>query len=222
MEPAPSGSGGRPGVVKKVVLIGAGGHARVLLDILLGRGEVEVLGLLDHDSSRWGTSLLGCPILGGDGELGVYGATDFVVAVGSLGDTGLRRRLWQRGLDAGLEPLTVVAPSAVVSRWAEIGRGAQIMPAAVVNAGAQIGEGVIINSATLVEHDCSIGDFCHVASGAVLAGGVVLESDVHIGAGAVVRQGIRLGAGSLAGAAAAVVKDVPAGARVAGVPAKPL
>jgi sugar O-acyltransferase (sialic acid O-acetyltransferase NeuD family) len=208
--------------MKKVVLIGAGGHARVLLDILLDRGEVEVLGLLDHDSTRWGQNMLGCPILGGDGELGIYGATNFVVAVGSLGDTGLRRRLWQRGMDAGLEPLAVIAPSATVSQWAQIGAGAQIMPGAIVNAGAQLGEGVILNSGALVEHDCVIGDFCHVASGATLAGAVVLESDVHIGAGAVVRQGIRIGIGALVGAAAGVVKDVPAGAKVAGVPAKPL
>jgi sugar O-acyltransferase (sialic acid O-acetyltransferase NeuD family) len=208
--------------MKKVVLIGAGGHARVLLDILQEWGEDEVLGLLDQNSARWGQSLMGCPILGDDQDLSRYGATHFVVAVGSLGDTGLRRKLWARGEAAGLEPLTVVAPSAVVSRWAELGSGAQIMPAAVVNAGARLGAGVILNSTALVEHDCDLGEFCHVASGAVLAGGVVLEPDVHVGAGASIRQGIRVGAGALVGAGAAVVKDVPAGARVAGVPAKPL
>lgn len=207
------------------VVLGAGGHARVLIDCIQTEGHVEVLGVLDPDSSRWGESVLAVPILGGDNLLAQMkhrGVRYFAVGVGSVGDSSLRQRLFRIGLESGLEPLAVAHPSAFCSTWARVGRGGQLFPGCVVNAGAVLGENVIVNSGAIVEHDCVIGSHAHVATGARLASAVFLGDASFVGVGASVRQGIRIGRRAVVGAGAAVVDDVPDDSVVAGVPAKVL
>lgn len=207
------------------VLLGGGGHAAVLIDALLAGGAAITLGILEGAPARAGESVLGVPILGDDGalaELRAAGTGYFIVAVGSVGDASVRRRLYERALALGLEPLGVRHPSAIVSRFATIGPGVQILPGAVVNARARIGRNVIVNSGAIVEHDCVVGDHAHIATGARLASTVTVGAGAHVGAGAVVRQGQAIGDGAIVGAGAVVVKDVPAGCIVAGVPAVPL
>ena len=207
------------------VLFGAGGHARVLIDCLQCRQPSIALVLLDPRSTLWKTDLLGVPILGSDErlpELIRQGVRLFAVAVGSMGDCRRRQQLYKTALAHDLEPLTIVHPSAVCSRWTNLGAGTQVLPAAVLNAGASTGVNVIVNSGAIVEHDCILGDHAHVATGARLAGGVRVGEGAHIGAGAIVKEGMVIGEGAIVGAGAVVVKAVPARTVVAGVPARKL
>ncbi|HZJ50132.1 MAG TPA: acetyltransferase [Actinomycetota bacterium] len=214
-------SGSRP----RVVLLGGGGHARVLLDCLLLCGGTEIVGMLEADSSRVGAVVYGVSVLGNDdllAELVGRGATHFIVGIGSVGDNGARRRLFKMGLAQGLRPLLVRHPSAIVSPRAQVGEGCQLLPGCIVNAGAVLGQNVLVNTAAIVEHDCVVADHVHLATGSRLASTVRVEEGAHLGAGAVVRQSVKIGARAIVGAGAVVVRDVPGGAVVVGVPARPL
>jgi sugar O-acyltransferase (sialic acid O-acetyltransferase NeuD family) len=207
------------------VVLGGGGHARVLIDSLQASESAVIYGVLDADRSLLGQSLLGVTILGGDDLLpGLIerGVTHFAVGLGSIGNSHLREQLFEAGVNCSLKPLTVMHPSSTCSVWAEIGAGAQLFPASVVNAGAKLSENVIINSGAVVEHDCIIGAHAHIATGAKLSGGVQVGAGAHIGAGAVIKQNLSIGAGAIVGAGACVVKDVEPGVVVVGVPARML
>ena len=207
----------------RVVGIGAGGHAKVIVDALQLRKEVEIVGLLEADPRRHGTDVLGVTVLGGDEflpKLSAQGVTHFFIGVGSVGDATARARLFALGVRSGLTPLTVIHPAAVVSPAARLGGGVSVLAGVTINAGAQLGDNVIVNTGAIVEHDCMIGDHAHVATGACLAGNVTVGAGAHVGIGAAVRQGIRIGQRAVVGAGAAVVADVPDGVVVAGVPAR--
>jgi sugar O-acyltransferase (sialic acid O-acetyltransferase NeuD family) len=211
--------------LSRCVILGGGGHARVLIDCLRESGLVGIEGVLDPDSSLHGRKILDVPVLGGDDLLGgmaAGGVTHFVVGLGGVGDNRPRKRLFELGCSCRLTPLTVRHPSAVVSRWASISPGCQLLPGSIVNACAVLGKNVIVNSGAIVEHDCVVGDHAHIATGARLASTVRVGIGAHIGAGATVRQSIRIGDGAIVGAGAVVVKDVGAGVVVAGVPARPI
>ncbi len=213
-----------PQAISRCLILGGGGHARVLIDTLKESQVAQPAAILDADRSLWGKELYGVPIPGGDDLLDAMlreGIRFFVVGLGSVGDNGPRKRLFELGTRAGFKPLTVQHPSATVSPGAIVGEGSVIFAKAVVNAGAALGRNVIVNTGAIIEHDCVLGDHVHVATGARLAGAVRVGEEAHIGVGAVVRQGISIGEGALVGAGAVVVKDVAPWALVMGVPAKP-
>lgn len=206
------------------IILGGGGHARVVIDCL-DSAEGRLHGVLDQDARRWGTTLQGVPILGGDDllpSLARQGVDRFVVGLGGTGDNRPRQKLFEFALACGLSPVAVIHRAAIVSRWAVTGAGAQLFPGSIVNAGAELGVNVIVNTGSIVEHDCRIADHVHVASGAVVAATVRIGLRAHIGAGATIRQGIVIGDDAVVGAGAVVVKDVAPGQVVAGVPARPL
>jgi UDP-perosamine 4-acetyltransferase len=205
------------------VILGGGGHARVVIDALQASNAACPVAVLDADRSLWGTDLLGVPIVGGDERLPALlsqGLETFVVGVGGVGDNSPRRALFMFGLKHGLRPLIVRHPAAVCSAAARIGEGSVLFAASVVNAGAVIGRNVIVNTGAIVEHDCVLGDHAHVATGARLASTVHVGEAAHIGAGATVRQRLRIGEGAVVGAGAVVVKDVEPWTVVIGVPAR--
>jgi len=207
------------------VILGGGGHARVLIDCLQLSGVEQIYGVLDPERERWGQTLQAVPILGGDdllAEMAGCGVSYFAIGLGGAGDNRPRQRLFDLALSFGLRPLIVRHPSAIISPYATIGDGCQLLPGSIVNAGAHLGVNVIVNSGAIVEHDCTIGNHVHIATGAKLASTVRVGDGAHIGAGATVRQGLTIGAGALVGAGAAVVNDVPPGLIVVGVPARSL
>jgi sugar O-acyltransferase (sialic acid O-acetyltransferase NeuD family) len=207
------------------VILGGGGHARVVTEILLATGIARIHGILDADPRRWHTELSGIPILGGDNLLPEVirdGVNCFALGLGSVGSNQQRRMLYEFAARTGLNALTVAHPSAVCSRSARFGPGSVVFPNATVNAGVVIGVNVIINTAAVVEHDCQIGDHVHIATGAVLTGMVKVNDGAFVGAGAAVRQGVTIGEGAIVGAGAVVVRDAPPYSTVVGVPARPM
>jgi UDP-perosamine 4-acetyltransferase len=210
--------------VCKCIILGGGGHAKVLIDAIQAGGKVTVIGILDRDPALTGTSILGAPVLGSDEAIqDMTGEADsFIVGIGSVGDPSTRMALFEKALKAGLKPLTVIHPNAVVSPYAKIGEGCMLYAGCIVNPDAIIGRNVIINTGAIVEHDCMIGDHVHVATGARLAGTVTVGMGAHIGAGAVIRQKGEVGDFAVVGAGAVVVKPVRPGETVVGNPARPL
>jgi sugar O-acyltransferase (sialic acid O-acetyltransferase NeuD family) len=207
-------------------LLGGGGHARVLLDILSLIHPDWHIAILDRDISRYGTQIMGAQIIGGDDLLEEISAmvpgARFSVGIGTIGDSSPRKRLFDAGIALGLSPETLIHPTAVVSKFARVDKGAQLLPACIVNSGVSIGHNVIINSGAVIEHDCVIKDHVHIASGATLSGTVTIGESAHVGAGATIRQCLHIGNGAIVGVGSVVVKDVPDGDVVIGVPAKPL
>ena len=209
----------------RCVVLGGGGHARVVIDAALASGVIDLCAVLDSDSRRWGTELFGVPVRGGDEllpELVRQGVTGFVVGVGGVGDNRPRKRLFELGLAHGLQPVTVQHPSAICSTRAKVGVGTVLLAGSVVNAGAVLGVNVILNTGAIVEHDCVIGDHVHLATGAKLASAVRVGKLAHIGIGAAVRQCLSIGEGAVVGAGAVVVNEVAPWTVVVGIPARPL
>jgi sugar O-acyltransferase (sialic acid O-acetyltransferase NeuD family) len=207
---------------RRCVIIGAGGHASVLLDAL-ATADVTLAGVLEANRSMWGATWNGVPVLGGDDQLESLlkkGITHFVVGVGGIGDNRPRVRLFEKAVAAGLTPLSVLHPVSGVSPRATLGPGCQILPGAIVNAGAHLGSNVIVNTGAIIEHDGRIADHVHVATGARLASTVTVGRGAHVGAGAVVLQCRTIGDWAVVGAGAVVVHDVEAGSVVVGVPAR--
>lgn len=208
-----------------VVGFGAGGHAKVVIEIIRSQLEYEVLGLLDTNNALWGTKVLGVQVLGDDSlmnELRDRGVHHAFIGLGSVGDSRPRRELYEKVTGFGFQIVPAIHLAAVVSSSAQIGVGPTIMAGAVVNASVMIGDNVIVNTGAIVEHDCVIGDHTHIATGARLAGGVHVGEGSHIGLGALVRQELHIGRDAIVGAGAVVIRDVPDGKTVVGVPAKVL
>jgi len=199
-----------------VVVVGAGGHASVVVDLLLDRG-FAVPAMIGRAPS---TPYRGVPVLVGDDQLAALhrSCEHCLIAVG---DNALRRRLADEALALGFELTTVVARGAQVSPSAHLGSGTVVMNGAVINASAHVGDLAIINTGATVDHDCVIGSGSHVAPGCTLAGNVQLGEGVFLGAGTIVIPGVRIGAGASSGAGSVITTDVAAGVHVRGVPARP-
>jgi sugar O-acyltransferase (sialic acid O-acetyltransferase NeuD family) len=209
--------------LRRIILLGAGGHGRVVLDALRSYADVEVLGFIDADPTV--RQVDGASVIGDDTKLGSLrglGITHGVVTVGSVQPSARRAELFEKLRAAGLAGAIVIHPSATVAPSAEIGEGSVVLARSVVNPGARVGRNVILNTGAIVEHDCVIGDHVHVSPGAVLGGGSHVGEGSHVGISACVVQGIRVGERVLVAAGAVVVRDIPDGWRVAGVPAKPM
>ncbi len=202
-----------------VIVLGAGGHARVVVDVLDCLG-LEVLGCVDPVAPA--AMPAGLVYLGGDEEVLARDPAAVCLAngVGSIGRPTARVRLFARFKDRGYRFATVVHPAAVLAAGVELGEGVQVMARAVIQPGCRLGDDVIVNTGAVVDHDCRLGPHVHVAPGAVLSGGVTVGPEAHVGTGAAVIQGVMLGARCVVGAGAAVVADVPAEATVVGVPAR--
>lgn len=204
-----------------VIVIGAGGHGKVLVDALRQSGR-SIVGVVDANAARHGGHVLDARVLGAE-ELILQHSKDqveLVNGVGSVASMSVRRGVYERWIGRGYVFATVTHPSAVIAPSAVLGEGCQMLAGSVIQPGAKLGANVIVNTRASVDHDCLIESHCHLAPGATLSGDVVVGEGTHVGVGACVIQGVRLGAGATIAAGAVVVHDVPAGAIVKGVPAR--
>jgi len=195
--------------LRKVVMLGSGGHAKVLSDALLASG-ISVKNIVDpYFSESYGfwneISVLD------DADLLKLNPTDIVLVngVGSIPPSSTRERLYTQFKNAGFQFLEVVHPTAVLGSVVQLDEGVQIMAGVIIQAGSKIGNNTIINTGARVDHDCKIGSNVHIAPGVVACGGVFIGDHVHIGTGAVIVQGVSVGEGAVIGAGAVVLKDVP-------------
>ncbi|MCI4662843.1 MAG: acetyltransferase [Neomegalonema sp.] len=203
--------------MKAVGIIGAGGHARVVLDTARRAGWM-VFGLFDADPARKGDTLDGALILGDDEDLlrrgpGSIRLANGIGAVPAIGDTGLglRRKIFSTFSAAGFEFTPLAHPRATIALAVDLAAGAQVMAGAILQPGVRIGENAIVNTSACIDHDCDIGEHSHIAPGAVLCGGVKVGVSTYIGAGAVIQQGLSIGAGALIPAGSIVRRNVEPG-----------
>lgn len=200
---------------KKVVIFGAGGHGKVILDILL-ESRINVAGFIDDNPASHGTKILGYPVLGGWPYLVKNKKLGLVVGIGN---NKIRRKIFEKAVRERITVVNAVHPKAVVSRFTKLGEGVVIMAGAVINPGAVLENGVVVNTGASVDHDCHLEEFSHIWPGANLAGTVRVGADAYVGTGASVIQNITIGKNAIVGAGAAVVRNVPEHVIVVGVPA---
>lgn len=200
-----------------VLVVGTGGHARVVLDAIERQGQYQVIGLL-ADTALRGQEFFGARVLGGAEVLERADTPRrVVVALGS----GRARETWFATLEKhDYDIVPIVHPDAHVGRDVEIGAGAVVLAGAVVNPGVRLGRGVLVRSGSTLDHGCNLDDFTQVAPGAHLASDVHVGARSHVGIGACVVPGIRLGSDVLVGAGAVVTQSVPRGYTVVGTPGR--
>ena len=201
-----------------VVIVGSGGHAKVVIELIRAEGRYQVKGCTGLGES--GFVLGDVPILGTDSVLPAMLANGAKKAFVAIGDNHLRLRLLAQVLEMGFELINAISPNAVVSPSATLGRGIAIMAGAIINASAEIGDGAIINTNAGVDHDCRIGRGAHIGPGSTLAGNVEIGCESFLGARTCVIPGVRIGSRAIVGAGSVVVRDIPDDVTAMGVPAR--
>ena len=190
-----------------VIIIGAGGHSKVVSDIIVRSGD-NVFGILDDNPK-----LSHC--IGTTDDCRKYLDKQFIIAIGN---NAVRKKIVEKYPD--LNFYTAIDPSAIVSGSAKIGAGTVVMPNAVINADSVIGAHVIVNTSSVVEHDCIVGDFVHISPRCVLCGTVKVGNETWIGAGAVVKNNIDIAPKCMIGCGATVVKNIKESGVFVGIPAR--
>ncbi|MBM7651857.1 acetyltransferase [Neobacillus cucumis] len=203
----------------KVVVIGHGGHSKVITEAILSNDDYEIVGYLDDKYE--GVSLVGNiiygPLLSAITLVDHFYDINFVIAIGN---NEIRKEIVRKLNFSDNRYVTIIHQSAVVSPTSKIGVGTVVMPNSVINADSEIGKHTIINTGAIVEHDSEISNFCHIAPRATLTGDVQLEEGVSIGAGATVIPGVTIGSWSTIGAGAVVINQIPSYCTAVGIPAK--
>jgi sugar O-acyltransferase (sialic acid O-acetyltransferase NeuD family) len=193
----------------KILLIGAGGHARACIDVIETESQFEIAGLVEKEGCVAGDNLE-YPIIGTDNDLKDLRQqyNNALITVGQIKSPETRKKLYQLLKELDFNLSIIISPQAYVSKHAQIGEGSIIMHGAIINANAKIGKNCIINNKSLIEHDVVIGDHCHIATGAIINGEVSVGNETFIGSGAVTKQCISIGNNSIIGAGVILKRDI--------------
>lgn len=203
---------------KSIIIIGNGGHASVLTEILIAKNE-RIIGFT---APILEINTFNIPYLGTDEVINNYppSEVELVLGLGMIKPTQLRERIFKNFLDANFHFKSIIHPSAIIAPSVKLGRGVQIMAGVVIQTNTIVADNSIINTGTVIDHDCRIESHVHIAPGAKISGNVHIQQGTHIGTGATVIQGIEIGAKCLIGAGAVVVKNIANCMKAVGVPAK--
>jgi sugar O-acyltransferase (sialic acid O-acetyltransferase NeuD family) len=210
-------------IVEKVIIIGCGQHANVVLYNLEMQGKYEALGYFDVDENKVGLEYNGLKVLenyrcANIEELKTkYKTNRFFIGFGNM---RYRRIVYEQFVNAGWEPVNIFHPDAIISRRSQIGKGVLIEAGCLVTPNPVIGNNVVINTGSQVNHDNIIGDHVYIASGVVISGGVTVEDDSLIDDGVIITLGRKVGKHCIIGAGSVVTKDIPDNVIAYGVPAK--
>lgn len=209
--------------MEKIVLVGAGGHCKVVIDIINSSYLFEIAGITDKSYNSGSKNILEYPVLGNDDILKKLYSEDITHAfccVGALGNMEIRDRIFDNLKGIGFAVPSIVHKNAYVSIYSEISEGTCVAAGAIVNPGAVISENCIINTGAVIEHDCMIGRNTHISPNACIAGGVKIGKGCHIGMGSNIIQGVEIGDNVTIGAGAVVINDIPSNTTAVGIPAK--
>lgn len=204
----------------KIAIIGAGGHARVVYEILRHDNNMEIAAFVDNVVRGSEEKIMGIPVVGDHSilpKLIKEGIKGYIIGVG---DNKIRMQHFNKILNMGLEPINAVHPTAHIAYNAKIGKGVVIATGATIATGVIIGNNTIINTGSIIEHEDIIEDHVHIAPGTVLAGRVTVKEGAFIGAGSVVKEYVTIGENATIGAGSVVLEDVPDNAVAVGAPAK--
>lgn len=204
------------------VIVGAGGHGRVVLDILLSARTHRVLGFLDSNPAVHGRRMDGLPILGDLSAFRELRSQGISRAIVAIGDNGVRRAMAEQLEEEGIELINAIHPSANLAHNARVGRNVVVAAGALVCAHCQVGDSVILNTGCIIDHESMIGTGAHICPGARLAGRVHVAAGAFVGIGATIVQGVRIGCEAVVGGGAVVIRDVDSMSTVVGVPARVL
>jgi UDP-perosamine 4-acetyltransferase len=206
----------------KIVIIGAGGHARSVIDIILQNQQYDVIGCVDNAEQTEGflEGMPYIPILGNDNILPELYASGIRYAFAAIGNNALRKRLYEKITGIGFTPATVISKYSCISPLAHIGTGTCVMAGAVINVNVRIGDNCIINTNCSIDHDCIIQGHCHVAPGVAMSGTVHVGELTHIGTGSSIIDQIDIGTNSYIGAGSVIVRNIADNILAYGVPAK--
>jgi sugar O-acyltransferase (sialic acid O-acetyltransferase NeuD family) len=202
-----------------LLIVGAGGHAKVVIDIVEREGLHNIVGLLDDNPDLHGQLFFGYQVLGGQEIIHQAELSDVKYLV-AIGVNHIRKSVGDELTAEGLTFLHAIHPSAQISRGVTLGHGTVVMAGTVINADTVVGRHIIINTRASVDHDCIVGDVVHLAPGSTLCGEVKIGDGTFIGAGVTVCPGITIGKNVTVGAGATVIRDIPDGETVVGVPAR--
>lgn len=206
----------------KIVLVGGGGHCKVIISILKKLDTFEIIGISDCPDNM-GKAILDIQIKYKDDDLTKLRLQNIEYAFISLGSVGKpidRIRLFEMIKKIGFIVPVLISPESVIDKNIEIGEGTVVMPGVIINTGSKIGKNCIINSGSIVDHDCILGNYVHIAPGATLSGSVIIGNRTHIGTGVSVIQNISIGEDVIVGAGAVVVNNIINNQKVFGVPAR--
>jgi UDP-perosamine 4-acetyltransferase len=201
-----------------IIVIGAGGHASVIIDALNSTSS-NIIGFTNiNDEIK---EIYGIPYLGNDDYIEKVNSSEVLLAlgIGSVNSTVLRKQIYEKWKLKGYHFAKIIHPSVILSNQIELREGCQILMGAVVQVGVKLMENCLLNTSCSIDHDCIIGSHSHIAPGVVLSGGVVIGEGSHIGTGAIIIQGIKVGDFSTVGAGAVVIKEVPINNLAIGIPA---
>lgn len=192
---------------KNLILIGGGGHCKSVIEVAESAGY-NILGILDRPEEV-GKTVLGYEIIGVDDDIPHYVNTaEFMITVGFIKNPALRIKLYEKVLQAGGQLATLIASTAHVSKYAQVGQGTVIMHQAFVNAGAVIGDNVIINTFANIEHDAYIGNQCHISTGVMVNGDCQISENCFIGSQSVLANAISICSDVIVGAGSLVRKSI--------------
>jgi UDP-perosamine 4-acetyltransferase len=206
----------------KLLIVGAGGHARSVLDIASQVGEYSQISCIDssYPSVRLVPGFEDVPIIGTDSDMELLFKQGYRHVFVALGDNKIRNKLFYSAVSLGYEPVNIISRSAIISPRAKLGKGICVMAGAVINVNADVGDNCIINTRCSIDHDCYISESCHIAPGVTLSGNVRINQGTWVGTGASVKDGITIGSWSYIGAGSVVVTNLESNALYYGVPAK--
>lgn len=203
----------------KIIIIGCGGHAKSIVDIIEREGKYEIAGFVDKYADKDYT-YKGYNILGTDDELEIIytkGVINAAVGIGYLGKGDIRKNIYHKLKSIGYSLPTVIDPSAVLASNVELNEGVVVGKCVIINADAKIGTLAIINSGAIIEHECIVEEYSHIAVGAVLCGNVKIGESTFVGAAATVIQGVEIGKKCIIGANSIVLSNVDNESKVYGI-----